>query len=361
MRHNIGYGRVALGAAVPAPGRLRPRPATGRAQGRRAGERRPAGHLPARPRRPAVVAGAQADRSRAAAPEPGLPAGEPRPAQRVVRRRRGVEHRDHRALPHHLRAAARGPGAAAGRHAGPADVRVRADARGRLPGRRLAARAARRCCWSTSGSSTPTTPRRRCTGGPTSPCPRRTTYASSHPPTRPGSSRTTGALRRVPIPVLDGLDRTYTTRASEAADYFFAIDDDQRRWIAALDGRGTGLVQTSTDRLRGRKLFLWGKSAGRRPLAGVARAARHGVPRDPGRAGPHPARAPAHAGPGVVVVGRGVRPARERRRTPSTATTGRGPARRCPATWRQLVPRAELDQVLADTAALGRLPRRSRC
>ncbi len=69
-------------------------------------------------------------------------------------------------------------------------------------------------------------------------------------------------LRRVPIPVLDGQDRTYTTRASEAADYFFAIADEQRRWIAALDGRGAGLVQTSTDRLRGRKLFLWGKSPG---------------------------------------------------------------------------------------------------
>ena len=71
-----------------------------------------------------------------------------------------------------------------------------------------------------------------------------------------------GPLRRVPIPVLDGQDRTYTTRASEAADYFFAIEDDQRRWIAALDGRGSGLVQTATDQLRGRKLFLWGKSAG---------------------------------------------------------------------------------------------------
>ena len=69
-------------------------------------------------------------------------------------------------------------------------------------------------------------------------------------------------LRRVAVPVHDGLDRTYTTRASGAADYFFAIDDDQRRWIAALDGRGSGLVQTSTDRLRGRKLFLWGKSPG---------------------------------------------------------------------------------------------------
>jgi hypothetical protein len=69
-------------------------------------------------------------------------------------------------------------------------------------------------------------------------------------------------LRRVPIPVLDGQDRTYTTRASRAADYFFEIAEDQRRWIAALDGRAAGLVQTSTDRLRGRKLFLWGKSPG---------------------------------------------------------------------------------------------------
>jgi len=71
-----------------------------------------------------------------------------------------------------------------------------------------------------------------------------------------------GRIRRVSMPSHDGVDRTYTTRAQEAADYFFAIDDDERRWVAALDGRGSGLVQTSTDRLRGRKLFLWGKSAG---------------------------------------------------------------------------------------------------
>ena len=69
-------------------------------------------------------------------------------------------------------------------------------------------------------------------------------------------------LRRVPVPVLDGQDRTYTTRASEAADYFFAIADGERRWITARDASGAGLVQTSTDRLRGRKLFLWGRSPG---------------------------------------------------------------------------------------------------
>ena len=71
------------------------------------------------------------------------------------------------------------------------------------------------------------------------------------------------ALRRVPIArARRTRPHVHHPRASEAADYFFAIDDDQRRWVTALDGRGTGLVQTSTDRLRGRKLFLWGKSAG---------------------------------------------------------------------------------------------------
>ena len=71
-----------------------------------------------------------------------------------------------------------------------------------------------------------------------------------------------GPLRRVPVPVHDAQDRTYTTRAVDAADYFFEIEDGERRWIAALDDRGNGLVQTSTDLLRGRKLFLWGQGTG---------------------------------------------------------------------------------------------------
>ena len=109
MRRNIGYGRVSSVLPYLVQDGYGREPSAGRAQGRGAGERRPARHLPAGPRWPAVVPRAQAHRSRAAAPEPGPPAGEPRPAQRVVRRRRGVEHRDHRALPHHLRAAARCP------------------------------------------------------------------------------------------------------------------------------------------------------------------------------------------------------------------------------------------------------------
>jgi tetratricopeptide (TPR) repeat protein len=64
-------------------------------------------------------------------------------------------------------------------------------------------------------------------------------------------------LRRVPVPP-DPLDSLY------AADYFYDLPDAQRRWIAALDGDGHGLVQTSTDLLRGRKLFVWGTGSGGR-------------------------------------------------------------------------------------------------
>jgi tetratricopeptide (TPR) repeat protein len=49
-----------------------------------------------------------------------------------------------------------------------------------------------------------------------------------------------------------------------AADYFYDLPDTQRRWIAALDPDGHGLAQTSTDVLRGRKLFVWGTGSGGR-------------------------------------------------------------------------------------------------
>ncbi|WP_432164457.1 DUF5107 domain-containing protein [Streptomyces sp. bgisy031] len=72
------------------------------------------------------------------------------------------------------------------------------------------------------------------------------------------------SLRRVPVPEFDGVDRTYPLSGEHPADYFYEVPDGQRRWIAALDDGGHGLVQTSTDLLRGRKLFLWGHGAGGR-------------------------------------------------------------------------------------------------
>ncbi|MFB6527279.1 DUF5107 domain-containing protein [Streptomyces sp. NPDC056399] len=72
-------------------------------------------------------------------------------------------------------------------------------------------------------------------------------------------------LSRVPVPVTeDGTDRTYPLNSTHAADWFYDLPEGRRHWIAALDADGTGLVQTSTDPLRGRKLFVWGTGRGGR-------------------------------------------------------------------------------------------------
>jgi hypothetical protein len=68
----------------------------------------------------------------------------------------------------------------------------------------------------------------------------------------------------IPVPKQAGLDYTYATRNGRAADFFFHIPGDGWPWIAALDGNGTGLVQVSTQRLKGRKLFVWGMGRGGR-------------------------------------------------------------------------------------------------
>ncbi|MGW0413646.1 DUF5107 domain-containing protein [Streptomyces collinus] len=71
-------------------------------------------------------------------------------------------------------------------------------------------------------------------------------------------------LRRVPVPAHDGIDRTYPLNSPHPADWFYEVPDGRRRWIAAAAADGRGLVQTSTDVLRGRKLFVWGHGPGGR-------------------------------------------------------------------------------------------------
>jgi hypothetical protein len=71
-------------------------------------------------------------------------------------------------------------------------------------------------------------------------------------------------LRRVSMPVDDGIDRSYPTRSPAAVDYFFALPSSRRPWIAAVDEDGYGLLHTSSPRLRGRKLFVWGTGSGGR-------------------------------------------------------------------------------------------------
>jgi len=71
-------------------------------------------------------------------------------------------------------------------------------------------------------------------------------------------------LHRVPVPGSGAADLTYPHAARRTADYFFELDPGRLPWIAAVDPAGVGLLQVSTRRLRGRKLFTWGTSPGGR-------------------------------------------------------------------------------------------------
>jgi tetratricopeptide (TPR) repeat protein len=74
----------------------------------------------------------------------------------------------------------------------------------------------------------------------------------------------TRRLRRVPVPGPTGLDLSYPHAAARTADYFFELDPGKLPWIAAVDAAGAGLLQVSSRRLRGRKLFTWGNTPGGR-------------------------------------------------------------------------------------------------
>lgn len=69
-------------------------------------------------------------------------------------------------------------------------------------------------------------------------------------------------IGKVPIPLADGTDVSFYNRIPRPVDYFFHLPEDAPRYIAAVDADGVGLLQMSTARLRGRKLFSWGHTSG---------------------------------------------------------------------------------------------------
>jgi hypothetical protein len=71
-------------------------------------------------------------------------------------------------------------------------------------------------------------------------------------------------LGLVQLPWVQGRDATYATHVPFAQEMFARIEKRQRRWVTCLDAQGTGLVETSTDLLRGRKMFCWGMNPGGR-------------------------------------------------------------------------------------------------
>ena len=70
----------------------------------------------------------------------------------------------------------------------------------------------------------------------------------------------------VPIPFTDvgHADCTYPRNSSCSNDYFFCLKKEQKKWVAAVEKDGIGLLQFSTHELIGRKLFLWGQGQGGR-------------------------------------------------------------------------------------------------
>lgn len=69
-------------------------------------------------------------------------------------------------------------------------------------------------------------------------------------------------LDKATIPVHNGVDVTYTTQIPTSRDFFYKIPRENHKWIAATDGNGSGLLQCSTQQLKGRKLFVWGQGQG---------------------------------------------------------------------------------------------------
>lgn len=71
-------------------------------------------------------------------------------------------------------------------------------------------------------------------------------------------------VHKVDVPDWEGYDVSHPHGLPYAMDFFFDLEPGRRRFIAAPGGDGYGLVQCSTDRLQGRKLFVWGQGAGGR-------------------------------------------------------------------------------------------------
>ena len=86
------------------------------------------------------------------------------------------------------------------------------------------------------------------------------------PATRAWRTGYDGSMVSVEVPFPDSADAdmSYPLRAQRAADYFFEIPGGRRAWIAAVETDGHGVVQTASEAMTGRKLFLWGTAAGGR-------------------------------------------------------------------------------------------------
>lgn len=69
-------------------------------------------------------------------------------------------------------------------------------------------------------------------------------------------------VKKVDIPVVKNIDITKYCDIPISVDYFFDIKPEEVKFIANVNSSGYGLIQASTSKLRGRKLFTWGHCTG---------------------------------------------------------------------------------------------------
>lgn len=65
---------------------------------------------------------------------------------------------------------------------------------------------------------------------------------------------------KVPVPMVDGTDISDYQKIPRSVDYFFHIPEEEPKYIVNVNRNGKGLLQFSTKRLQGRKLFSWGNN-----------------------------------------------------------------------------------------------------
>lgn len=69
-------------------------------------------------------------------------------------------------------------------------------------------------------------------------------------------------IKKSSIPFDNGVDVSYPENIPDTIDYFYDISKDDAKFIANIDKDGLGLLQFSSNNLKGRKLFSWGHRKG---------------------------------------------------------------------------------------------------
>lgn len=69
-------------------------------------------------------------------------------------------------------------------------------------------------------------------------------------------------IKKSSIPFDNGIDVSYPENIPNTIDYFYDIPQNEAKFIANVDKDGIGLLQFSSNNLKGRKLFSWGHRKG---------------------------------------------------------------------------------------------------